>query len=240
MTHRVLVVDDDREMVRTLCDILRLHGWDVQGLFSGEDAVAAVRDHAFSFVLMDVRMGGVNGVDALRAMKAVRPSVRVVLMTAYSAADLVAQAERGGALRVLAKPVAPASVLEMLATMRESARSVLVVDDEPAFLHTLANVLRQHDYTVFEATSIESAIEQLERVAPGAVVLDLILDGMQDEESVVAIKRVSPAVALILYSGHGAALDVVSRRLEPRGICGTLHKPFPPEALLELLGAIFA
>ena len=239
MTRRVLVVDDDRQMVRTLCDILCLHGWETLGVHSGEAAVAAVRDQSYSLVLMDVRMGGLNGVDALKAMKALRPGVRVVLMTAYSAADLLAEAEREGALRVLPKPVALPMVLEMLDSAANELRRVLVVDDEAAFRHTLADVLRQHDYQVLEATTLDDAIGQLEDAAPGAVILDLILDGMTDGESVVAIRRVSPAVALILYSGHGPALDAVNQRLGMHAVSGTLRKPFPPERLLELLDAVF-
>lgn len=239
MSRRVLVADDDRHMVRTLCDILRLHGWEAVGVRSGEEAVAAVRDQSFSLVLMDVRMGGLNGVDALKAMKAIRPGIRVTLMTAYSASDLLAEAEREGAVRVLPKPVALPMLLETLAAAASDPRRVLVVDDEPAFLHSLADVLRQHDYLVLEATTLDEAIEQLEHTAPspGAVVLDLLLDGVVDDESVLAIKRVSPAVAVILYSGHGEALDSVHRRL--RGIRGTLRKPFPPERLLELLDDVF-
>lgn len=240
MTHRVLVADDDRQMVRTLCDILRLNGWDAHGVHNGSAAVDAVRAEPFALVLMDVRMDGLNGVDALKAMKAVRPDIRVLLMTAYSAAELIAEAEREGAMRVLPKPVAVPMLLEMLAEAASEPRRVLVVDDEPAFLHSLAAVLRQHDYEVIEAATLGDAIAKLEHEAPGAVVLDLILDGAITGESVFAIRRVSPAVSLILYSGHGAALEAVHERLGEREVCGTLRKPFPPEQLLEMLDAAFS
>lgn len=239
MSKRVLVVDDDRQMVRTLCDILRLHGWEPHGVHSGEAAVEAVRDQGFSLVLMDVRMGGLNGVEALKAMKTLRPDIRVMLMTAYSAADLMAEAEREGAVRVLSKPVALPVVLDLLSEVANAPRRVLVVEDDPAFGHTLADVLRRHDYLVLEATSLDVAIAKLAEDMPGAVVLDLILGGLANGESVVAIKTVSPATAVILYSGHGAALEAVHQRLGERWICGTLRKPFPPAQLLELLDVVF-
>ncbi|HET6681791.1 MAG TPA: response regulator [Gemmatimonadaceae bacterium] len=240
MTHRVLVADDDRQMVRTLCDILRMHGWDAHGVHNGNAAVEAVRAEPFALVLMDVRMEGLNGVDALKQMKSVRPGIRVLLMTAYSAAELIAEAEREGAMRVLPKPVAVPMLLDMLSDVENEPRRVLVVDDEPAFLHSLADVLRQHDYEVLEATTLDDAITQIEHEEPGAVVLDLILDGAVSGESVFAIRRVSPAVALILYSGHGPALDAVHARVGNRDIRGTLRKPFPPEQLLDLLDAAFS
>lgn len=240
MNRRILVVDDDRQMVRTLSDILRLHKWEVDGAFSGEEAIAAVEKTAFAAVLMDVKMTGLNGVEAFKAMKAIRPDIRVVLMTAYSAGDLIAEAEREGALRVLRKPVALPTLMEMLDSASTEARRVLVVDDEPGFLRTLGDVLRHNGYVVFAAQTLAEAITQLERASPSAVILDLRLDHTAPTESVLAIKRVSPAVALILYSGHPATLDAVTHDLPKPLISGTLRKPFPPERLLQLLDAAFA
>ena len=240
MSRRILVVDDDRQMVRTLSDILRLHKWDVHGAHSGEEAVAAVAKGDFDAVLMDVKMEGLNGVEAFKAMKSMRPDIRVILMTAYSATDLIAEAEREGALHVLRKPVALPALMQMLASGAADPRRVLVVDDEPGFLRTMGDVLRHNGYVVLEAQSLAQAIAHLERASPGAVILDLRLDNNAPAESVLAIKRVSPAVALILYSGHPATLEAVAHDVPTPLISGTLRKPFPPDRLLELLDAAFA
>jgi DNA-binding NtrC family response regulator len=187
MTKRVLIVDDDRQMVRTLSDILRLHGWDAHGTYSGEEAIEAVEHAEFDVVLMDVRMEGVNGVEAFRAMKRIRPGIRVVLMTAYTAGELIAEAEREGALRVLAKPVVLPVLVEMLEQAVTGERQVLVVDDDPGYLRTLSDVLRHNGYRVLEANSLEAAIGRLEEDSPGVVVLDLRLDGITPAETVLAI-----------------------------------------------------
>ena len=79
---RILIVDDERLMVKTLGDIVRLHGWEADGAYSGESAVEAVRGKEYAVVLMDIRMTGINGVEAFKAMKEIRPDIRVVLMTA--------------------------------------------------------------------------------------------------------------------------------------------------------------
>lgn len=240
MTRRILVVDDDKQMVRTLSDILRLHNWDVHGAFSGEEAVAAVEKSPFTAVLMDVKMSGLNGVEAFKAMKSIRPGIRVILMTAYSAGELIAEAEREGALKVLRKPVSLPALTQMLDAHSAAARRVLIVDDEPGFLRTLGDVLRHNGYLVLEAQSLANAVEQLEHASPGAVILDLRLDHSTPTQSVFAIKRVSPAVALILYSGNAATLDAVTQEVPTPLISGTLRKPFSPDRLLELLDAAFA
>jgi DNA-binding NtrC family response regulator len=238
--RRILIVDDEKQMVKTLLDIVRLSGWESDGAYSGEAAVEAVRARDYSVVLMDVRMAGINGVEALKAMKAIRPGIRVILMTAYTATEILAEAEREGALRILSKPVALVGLLEVLEQSRKESRCVLVVDDDAAFLKTLRKLLEQHGYGTLTARTLDEALETLESRVPTAVILDLRLDGVTAPETVLAIKRVSPSVALILCSGHPAALDETMSSMAPNFIHAGLHKPFAPGALLNILNEVFA
>ncbi|HEX9606467.1 MAG TPA: response regulator [Gemmatimonadaceae bacterium] len=240
MKRRLLVVDDDKQMVRTLVDVMRLHGWEADGAHSGEAAVDAVRERDYAVVLMDVRMTGINGLEAFKAMKAVRPGVRVILMTAYTATEILAEAEREGALRILSKPVAVGELIEILKQATAASRAVLVVDDDTAFLKTLRMVLEQNGYATFTAATLDEALGMLESTSPGAVVLDLRLNGITAPETVLAIKHLSPSVALILCSGYGAALDETTSSMSPRLVHASLHKPFSPNALLEILNEVFA
>ena len=105
MSRRVLVVDDDREMVRTLCDVLRLRGWQPEQAHSGEEALELSSAEEFALVLMDIKMPGIDGVMACQEMKRRSPDLRVVLMTAHTADDAMAKAEREGAWRVVRKPL---------------------------------------------------------------------------------------------------------------------------------------
>ncbi len=236
---RVLIVDDERLMVKTLGDIVRLHGWEADGAYSGESAVEAVRGKEYAVVLMDIRMTGINGVEAFKAMKEIRPDIRVVLMTAYTATEVLAEAEREGAVRILSKPVALAGLIEVLEQASINLRSVLVVDDDAAFLRTLSRLLEHNGYSTLTAKNLDDAIEMLETRSPGAVVLDWRLEGVTAPETVLAIKHVSPSVALILCSGYPAALDAATSAMPARLIHASLHKPFAPSALLGLLNEVF-
>ena len=238
--RRILIVDDDRLMVRTLRDILSLRGWETDGVHSGEEAVAAIRVNEYAVVLMDVRMSGMSGVEALREMRALRPDLRVILMTAYAATELLAQAERDGALHVFPKPVELERLLDTLDAVIADARCVLIVDDDADFLRTLADLVAARGYGTLRAGTLDEALALLQAQLPGAVMLDLRLDGLEPRENVLAIKSVSPAVALILYSGHPLALEQTTGSLPPKFIRGVLQKPFPPDRVFELLDAIFA
>jgi DNA-binding NtrC family response regulator len=239
MTRRVLIVDDDRHMVRTLTDIVRQSGWHPDGAHSGEEAVEAVRKQPYQAVLMDVKMAGINGVEAFKAMKALRPEIKVILMTAYTAADIIADAEREGALKVLSKPVVLSGLLEMLEQTRKEQKPVLIVADDAAFLANLGHLLTGKGYVTLVADSLNDAIATLEEKSPAAVVLDLRLDGIKSDDTVVAIRRVSPGVALILCNGRNCKPDH-PELLEGRLINASLQKPFPPARLIEILDDFFA
>jgi two-component system NtrC family response regulator/two-component system nitrogen regulation response regulator GlnG len=114
VASRILVVDDDRAMVRTLCDIFRLRGWDAHGVRSGEEAVAAQREGHYPVVLMDIKMSGISGVAAFKQMQAEDPNLRCVLMTAESETSVIEDAERAGAFNVVRKPIDLAALLLLL------------------------------------------------------------------------------------------------------------------------------
>ena len=117
------VVDDDRDMVRTLCDILALHGWETLTSHDGEAAVALSETQDVDLFLMDIRMPRLNGVDAWNAIREQRPGARSILMTAYAPPEALALTPGHGVVRILRKPVAIPELIDALETARlESAQ----------------------------------------------------------------------------------------------------------------------
>jgi two-component system response regulator HydG len=107
VSRRVLVVDDDRQMVKTIRAILDHRGFTSTPAYSGEEAVEVVQaEPRFGAVLMDVRMPGMNGVDACLQMHAAHPDMPVILMTAYAAQEILAQARQAGVVTIMPKPLA--------------------------------------------------------------------------------------------------------------------------------------
>lgn len=119
--RRVLVVDDDQDMVQTLCDILELHGWETLRGYDGEAAVAMTETHGVNLVLMDLRMPRMGGAEAWRTIRRSRPAARSVLMTAYAAPETLALFEGQGVVRVLRKPL---DVPELMDALEEARREV--------------------------------------------------------------------------------------------------------------------
>jgi DNA-binding NtrC family response regulator len=234
-TRRILVVDDDANMVQTLCDILEMRGWETVRAFNGLEAVKQAADTKVNVVLMDVKMPQMNGVEALQQMKKANPAIRIILMTAYAAPDLLAQAEEAGVVRIMRKPIDLPSVMALLDAASKGARSVLVVDDDTAYLRTISDLLSRQGIIVMQARTLAEALERFERQPPAAVLIDLKLDGINMSEHLLAFREMSPGVLLVLHSGY---VEELARAVEgaPEGlIAAAFTKPMAVDRLLEFL-----
>jgi DNA-binding NtrC family response regulator len=110
VTPRVLVVDNDREMVALLRRHLESEGWAVTGAASGADAVAALAREEFDVSLTDLVMDDVDGMAVLEEAQRIQPHARVLLMTAFGSLETAIEAIRHGAYDYLAKPFKLAEV----------------------------------------------------------------------------------------------------------------------------------
>ena len=103
---QLLVVDDDRNHREMLRALLEEWGYAPTGAASGEEALELCRQRPFDLILMDVRMGGMSGIEATRAIKAYNPAIPILIMTAYSDVSNAVEALKAGAYDYLTKPLA--------------------------------------------------------------------------------------------------------------------------------------
>ncbi|HYS43333.1 MAG TPA: response regulator, partial [Geobacteraceae bacterium] len=96
---------------------------------SGEEAVEKVKVDNTDCVLMDIKMPGIDGVEALRMIKERVPELPVLLMSAYATREQAEEAKRLGACAVLAKPADLQLLLSFLSLFRKE-KEVLIVDAE--------------------------------------------------------------------------------------------------------------
>ena len=113
MTPRtsVLVVDDDETVRRSYSAILAANRCDAQMALDGAEALAAMEQHRYDVVLLDLRMPGADGIAVLESLKRRWPESEVVVITGYPTLESAKQAARLGAYDYLTKPVGPGEVI---------------------------------------------------------------------------------------------------------------------------------
>lgn len=101
---RILLVDDDLDMLEALSDGLADKGFEVTAARSAEAALVHLAEANFDVMVTDLRMTGADGLTLLAEARALNPQLPVIVMTAYSALDTAIEAVRRGAFHYLAKP----------------------------------------------------------------------------------------------------------------------------------------
>jgi len=102
--YQILVVDDDDSIRSLLAAVLAREGFQTATARDGEDGLAQFRSMAPDIVLMDIRMPGMSGIEAMRAMLALRPGAAIILMTAYADLETAVQAIKSGVFDFVIKP----------------------------------------------------------------------------------------------------------------------------------------
>ena len=144
--ERILIVDDEENMRRTLSDILRREGYDTTVAATGEEAVELCSKEGFDIVLMDVRMPGISGVEAFRRIRRNKEGVRVILMTAFDLDELKQAALDEGAIAFLPKPLDLEKTIDLIGGVRETA--ILVVAEDESIADELSAELTEQGYRV--------------------------------------------------------------------------------------------
>src|SRR5438309_9710991 len=118
---RVLIADDQRDVGRTLEDLVRACKHEIVGVVSsGFEAIQAYTRLHPDLVLMDYRMPKLNGATACRNILAKDPSARIILVTAWSSSD---ETSASGAVAILPKPLDLDRLEAALHDVRETLRA---------------------------------------------------------------------------------------------------------------------
>jgi DNA-binding NtrC family response regulator len=120
----ILIVDDNDEIVELVKCMLDLEGYAILDGCSGEDALYLIERFPadIHLLLTDIRMSpSMNGCDLARAMRIIRPGIKVVYMSAYAEDDRVVAEVIGGLARYLRKPFHRGELLRVVGEALESA-----------------------------------------------------------------------------------------------------------------------
>jgi signal transduction histidine kinase len=259
---RILVVDDEAQVVQIFQELLQQRGYDVEVSSDGDDAIHRVTDGRFDLVLTDINLPGVDGLEVVRAAKAADKDTCVILITGYASTTTAIDALRQGAYDYITKPFdlwetakAIERGLESRFLVMENRRLVISLEVANRELQQHEEILRRK---VEEATarlqtlyvagkeisaslSLQSTLDLVLRQVgslTGASAAVVYLRDSETEEYVAEattenVKENRKRLRFSAGSGlHGQAVRSALPVLEPR-----LDGAVGAEEILELLGA---
>ena len=105
MSKRIAIIDDEQDILDTLQRFLsRSEKFDIETFSNPQTALSIVSSGHYDLILLDIMMPQMNGLDFLESIKESNPSVKVIMMTAFSTLDKVIKSNKVGAEDYITKP----------------------------------------------------------------------------------------------------------------------------------------
>jgi DNA-binding NtrC family response regulator len=128
MSEKVLLVDDEVEFLDTLSERMRTRGMEVATANTGIEALQKVEKEAYDVIILDLQMPGVDGLEALKVLKAKRPELQVILLTGHATVEKGIEAMKLGAMDFLEKPADLSQLTEKI--KKAQAKKMLIVEKQ--------------------------------------------------------------------------------------------------------------
>ena len=155
-------MDDEASQRELLKVVLSEEGYSVETASGGEEALEFVERSFFNLVIMDMKMGTMGGLEALRRIKEISSAVQVLIVTAYASVDTAVQAMRSGALNYLTKPID----LEELKILVEKTMEMSDLLAENQSLKAQVERVFQNSRIIGNSPRIHEIFDSLAMVAP--------------------------------------------------------------------------
>lgn len=239
--HKILVVDDDPQLLDLLVDTLRAIGHDVSGAPGGVEALKQLKNEQFDLMITDIKMPDVDGLQLLKKVRRHYSQMPVLFITAVESKDIIGQAAPDG---FLAKPFRISQIEELIQgtlKKRESSFSsrmprVLMVGPNGHLPTQVNDLLTNSQCIPFHAPHGEAAMEELENGSIDLVVSDTKLPDMDGIALGRKIKERFPATRVVLTrppeSGGRHDDGVVAAAVD-----ACLSSPFDATEFLNMLQA---
>jgi two-component system nitrogen regulation response regulator NtrX len=158
MTRRILVVDDEQGIRAALGQLLEFEGYEIQTAANAVDGLAAYEKFRPHLVFMDVKMAGIDGIEALRRLREKDPAAIVVMISGHATIQTAVEATQLGAYDILEKPLDTDRILVML---RNALQHLDLQEENERLRQSIASRYE----IVGNSYAIRALIEKIEKVA---------------------------------------------------------------------------
>src|SRR5512147_205201 len=162
LKDKILVADDEQSMREFLDIMLKKEGYKVSLASNGEEVSKLVENDLFDLVLLDIRMPKLDGISALKKIKANTPETVVIMITAYASADTAIKAMKEGAYDYITKPFK----IEEIKLIIKNALEKKNLQKENILLKQVVRDRYHFDNIIGQSPKMVTLYDLLEKVSP--------------------------------------------------------------------------
>ena len=171
MTTNILIVDDHPAIRTTMKDVMENEGFVTEIAESGTKAIDLYKRKKFDFVLMDMQMPELKGVDAFRQMlQCDRKHAEFIFISAFSSPELENEAHQLGCIEFLQKPIRVEDIVKLI---RAKLRiSILLFIENKNLRESIAKEINKQGYTLEISSNIDEALINIRQIDYNFIVID--------------------------------------------------------------------
>lgn len=158
---KVLIVDDERSIRKTLRDILEFEKYEVDEASDGLESLVKLKQAKYDVIILDIKMPKMDGMEALERMQILSPDTPVVMISGHANIDTAVEAVKKGAFDFISKPP---DLNRMLITLRNAMDKSNLITETKVLKRKVSKAKVQT--IIGESDAISKIKETIERVAP--------------------------------------------------------------------------
>lgn len=203
---KILVVDDERVVIRSAERVLQGEGYSVEGALGGREAILKMEQNSYDLVFTDLKMPEVDGITLIRWIKKSRPSVGIVIITGYPSQDTIKEAVELGIIDYVPKPFTPSVLLDVTKRAADWVRGSKPEEKK-----------EREDFPPSMAAELDRVISELKH-RPGCLIP--VLQRAQEIVGYlppVVLKRIAKGLNMSEAEVHGVVSFYSFFTMKPRG-----------------------
>jgi len=210
MSKKILIIDDDMDLCTLLGKFLSKNGYEVDMAYSGNKGIVKFTENRFDLVICDYRLGDMEGINVLTALRKENPAAKVLMITGYSDIKTAVEVIKMGAYDYIVKPLIPDEVLSVVNKAIHAAAPAATVEAGPGKAKAVTKPsFGDDEFMIGKAPATKALYDQIDIVS-------------------------ATNYSIILYGESGTGKEVIAKTIHDRSNrkgkpfiamdCGTLSK----------------
>jgi DNA-binding NtrC family response regulator len=197
----ILLVDDNKKFLNSMAQRARMKGFNVFTALNGQQALEIAQKQHVHAAVVDQRMPDMEGLEVIKKLQELSPDIKTILLTGHG--DEKLRKATGALNSAYFDKQDLGRFWTFLSNLPLGSINILLVDDNPKFLNTLAERIRMKGYDPYTALNGHEAIDITKTTKIHLAVVDQRMPDMDGLEVIARLKELDAAIKTLLLTGHG-------------------------------------